>query len=104
MFDGDIVPQVLGVPLIRKEDPGLLTGRGRYGDDLPVPQGTLHAHVVRSPHAHARILNVNAAAALTMPGVAAVISGEAPVMLPDGMGAWAIGDRGVVASRTGAAR
>jgi 2-furoyl-CoA dehydrogenase large subunit len=76
VLDGDIVPRVVGVPLIRKEDPALLTGRGRYGDDLPVPHGTLHAHVVRSPHAHARILNVNAAAALTMPGVAAVISGE----------------------------
>jgi 2-furoyl-CoA dehydrogenase large subunit len=76
MIDGDVVSQVLGVPLIRKEDPALLTGRGRYGDDLAVPPGTLHAHVVRSPHAHARIRNVNAAAALTMPGVAAVIAGD----------------------------
>jgi hypothetical protein len=76
MIGGDVVSQVLGVPLIRKEDPALLTGRGRYGDDLAVPHGTLHAHVVRSPHAHARIRNVNAAAALTMPGVAAVITGE----------------------------
>ncbi len=39
--------------MLRKEDPALLSGRGRYADDLPVPVGTLHAHVVRSPHAHA---------------------------------------------------
>ena len=68
--------QVLGVPLLRKEDPALLTGRGRYGDDLAVPRGTLHAHVVRSAHAHAKILRIDAAAALAFPGVAAVITGE----------------------------
>jgi 2-furoyl-CoA dehydrogenase large subunit len=68
--------QVLGVPLLRKEDPALLTGRGRYGDDLAVPRGTLHAHVVRSGHAHAKILRIDAAAALALRGVAAVITGE----------------------------
>ena len=47
--------RALGIPLIRKEDPALLSGRGRYSDDLPAPNGTLHAHVVRSPHAHAKI-------------------------------------------------
>ena len=41
---------------LRKEDPALLSGRGRYADDLPVPVGTLHAHVIRSPHAHADIV------------------------------------------------
>src|SRR5712671_3577651 len=73
---GDFVSQTLGIPLVRKEDPALLSGRGRYADDLPVPSGTLHAHVVRSPHAHAKILRIDAAAALALPGVAAVISGE----------------------------
>ena len=41
--------EILGKPLLRKEDPALLSGRGRFADDLPVPAGTLHAHVVRSP-------------------------------------------------------
>jgi 2-furoyl-CoA dehydrogenase large subunit len=68
--------QTLGIPLVRKEDPALLSGRGRYADDLPVSNGTLHAHVIRSPHAHAKILRIDAAAALALPGIAAVISGE----------------------------
>ena len=64
-------PQVL-----RKEDPALLSGRGRYADDLPVPVGTLHAHVVRSPHPHADIVAIDASAALAHDGVWAVITGE----------------------------
>src|SRR5215470_7937878 len=68
--------QTLGIPLLRKEDPALLSGRGRYADDLPIQNGTLHAHVIRSPHAHAKILALDAAAALALPGVAAVITGE----------------------------
>src|SRR5258707_13260252 len=74
--NGDFVSQALGLPLVRKEDPALLSGRGRYADDLPVPTGTLHAHVIRSPHAHAKILRIDAAAALALPGVAGVITGE----------------------------
>jgi 2-furoyl-CoA dehydrogenase large subunit len=70
------VVAALGKPVLRKEDPALLSGRGRYADDLPVPHGTLHAHVVRSPHAHARILRIDPAAALALPGVAAVITGD----------------------------
>src|ERR1700730_5110667 len=68
---------------MRKEDPALLSGRGRYADDLPVPTGMLHAHVVRSPHAHAKILQIDAAAALALPGVAAVITGDDVRMLTD---------------------
>jgi 2-furoyl-CoA dehydrogenase large subunit len=71
------------MPLMRKEDPALLSGRGRYADDLPVPNGTLHAHVIRSPHAHATIQRIDAAAALALPGVAAVITGEAIKKLTD---------------------
>jgi len=63
-------------PVLRKEDPALLSGRGRYADDLPVPVGTLHAHVIRSPHAHAEILRIEAAKAREQEGVWAVISGE----------------------------
>src|SRR5258707_724060 len=73
---GDFVSQTLGTPLVRKEDPALLSGRGRYADDFPVPNGTLHAHVIRSPHAHAKILRIDAAAAKAHPGVFAVITGE----------------------------
>ncbi len=66
----------LGKPMLRKEDPALLSGRGRYADDLPIPVGTLHAHVIRSPHAHAEILHIDAARALAHDGVWAVITGE----------------------------
>ena len=66
----------LGVPMLRKEDPALLSGRGRYADDLPVPAGTLHAHVIRSPHAHARIARIDATDALAQDGVWAVVTGE----------------------------
>ena len=59
--------------LARVEDPALLTGRGRFLDDLdPVP-GTLVAAIVRSPHPHARIRGVDLEAARRHPGVAAVI-------------------------------
>jgi 2-furoyl-CoA dehydrogenase large subunit len=70
------VSQRLGKPTIRKEDPALLSGRGRYADDLPVPAGTLHAHVIRSPHPHADIVKIDAEAALAKDGVWAVITGE----------------------------
>ena len=50
------MPKFLGTSTLRKEDPSLLSGRGRYADDMPVPAGTLHAHVVRSPHPHAGVL------------------------------------------------
>src|ERR1700761_1153924 len=66
----------LGKPVLRKEDPALLSGRGRYADDLPIPVGTLHAHVVRSPHAHAEIVSIDTKAALALDGVSAVITGE----------------------------
>jgi 2-furoyl-CoA dehydrogenase large subunit len=70
------VTQSLGNAILRKEDPALLSGRGRFADDLPTAAGTLHAHVLRSPHAHARIVHIDAAAALALEGVAAVVTGE----------------------------
>jgi xanthine dehydrogenase large subunit len=51
-----------------------VTGRARFIDDLPEPPGLLHAALVISPHAHARILGIDAGAALALPGVAAVMS------------------------------
>ncbi len=74
---------VLGKPTLRKEDPALLSGRGRYGDDLPVPLGTLHAHVVRSAHAHAEIARIDTSAALARPGIWAVITGDDVKKLSD---------------------
>ena len=44
----------IGAPIARKEDLRFLTGRARYVDDVKLP-GMLHAAIVRSPHAHARI-------------------------------------------------
>lgn len=66
----------VGRAMPRVEDASLLTGSARYADDLPVKPGTLHAAILRSPHAHAELLGVETAAALAMPGVAAVITGE----------------------------
>ncbi|MDP3519694.1 MAG: xanthine dehydrogenase family protein molybdopterin-binding subunit [Hydrogenophaga sp.] len=64
----------IGAAHPRKEDARLLTGRGRYIDDIEVP-GALHACFVRSPHAHARVDRIDTAAALAMPGVVAVYTG-----------------------------
>src|SRR5580700_4287186 len=61
---------------LRKEDASLLSGRGRYADDLPVPVGTLHAHVIRSPHAHADIVRIDPQQVRAREGVWAVITGE----------------------------
>ena len=59
----------------RIEDRSLLRGEGGYVDDVPVKKGTLHAAFVRSPHAHAEIVGIDAGAALAMPGVFAVVTG-----------------------------
>jgi len=64
----------IGQPVQRKEDRRLVTGRGRYGDDLTLPR-MVHAAFVRSPHAHARIRSVDKAAALAVPGALAVLFG-----------------------------
>lgn len=72
---GTSAPALVGRPMPRVEDAALLTGVARYADDLPVKPGTLHAAILRSPHAHAEILEVDTAAALAVPGVAAVVTG-----------------------------
>ena len=51
----------------------MLTGRGTFVDDLGCP-GVAHAAMVRSPHAHARVRRIDAAAALALPGVLAVVT------------------------------
>ena len=64
-----------GQPVKRREDKRLLFGRGRYVDDITVPNAA-HAAFYRSPHAHARILSIDPAAALEVPGVLAVLTAE----------------------------
>ncbi len=63
-----------GASIKRSEDPRILTGAGRYVDDVKLP-GMLHAAFVRSPMAHARVLSVDASAARALPGVVAVLTG-----------------------------
>ncbi|HXZ07587.1 MAG TPA: xanthine dehydrogenase family protein molybdopterin-binding subunit, partial [Paraburkholderia sp.] len=63
-----------GRPMERLEDPAILTGRGRYGDDIAVKPGTLHAAVLRSPHAHAELRSIDTSAAQKLPGVRAVLT------------------------------
>jgi carbon-monoxide dehydrogenase large subunit len=63
----------IGAPVPRREDARLLTGRGTFVDDLPMP-GVAHAAMVRSPHAHARVRGIDATAARALPGVLAVVT------------------------------
>ena len=63
--------RIVGRPVRRVEDEALLKGQGRYLDDIRLP-GTLHAAFVRSPHAHARIVSIDASEAKAMEGVVAV--------------------------------
>ncbi len=64
----------IGQGVARVEDPRLLTGRGRFADDA-VPKDALRCHVLRSPHAHARILGIDVEAARSASGVVAVLTG-----------------------------
>jgi carbon-monoxide dehydrogenase large subunit len=67
--------KMVGQALKRREDPKLITGKGNYLDDIKL-HGMLHACVVHSPYAHARIKSIDASAALATPGVVAVFTGE----------------------------
>lgn len=66
----------VGRSIERLEDPVLLTGRALFSDHLPTRAGTLHAAILRSPHAHAEIVSIDTAAAESQPGVVAVLTGE----------------------------
>ncbi len=90
-----VSPRVVGVPIKRKEDFRLLTGRGKYAADVRLP-GLLHAAILRSPHPHARIAAIRGDAARALPGVVAVITaddlgsvGRIPVRLGQRSGAGA---------------
>jgi carbon-monoxide dehydrogenase large subunit len=65
----------IGASVVRKEDRRFITGKGRYVDDIKLV-GMTHAHFVRSPHAHARIKSIDTSAAMKMPGVVGVLTGQ----------------------------
>ena len=67
--------KMLGAQVRRVEDPRVLLGKTQYVDDLVLPD-MLAVAFVRSPHAHAKITNIDAQAALTTPGVACVLTGQ----------------------------
>src|ERR1700712_1086695 len=69
-------PPWVGRSIPRVEASALLTGRGRFIDDLGVRPGTLHAAILRSPHAHADIVAIESQAANRAPGVVAVLAGD----------------------------
>ena len=64
----------IGAAVPRKEDRRFITGQGNYVDDIAVKHAA-HAEFIRSPHAHARIRRIDAAAALAAPGVIGVLTG-----------------------------
>ena len=69
---------MIGARLPRKEDPRLLRGRGRFGDDISVP-GQLWARIVRSPSAHGKIRGLEVTRAVKAPGITAVVTaGDLP--------------------------
>ncbi|MBI2015840.1 MAG: xanthine dehydrogenase family protein molybdopterin-binding subunit, partial [Candidatus Rokubacteria bacterium] len=68
-------PKLVGARVPRVEDPRLLTGQGSYVDDHR-PARMLYAAFLRTPHAHARIVRLDAEAARALPGVAAVLTGQ----------------------------
>lgn len=65
----------IGAPLPRLEDPRLLTGHGRYADDVVMPS-TARGYVLRSPVAHAHIRGIDTSGALDVPGLLAVLTGD----------------------------
>src|SRR4051794_8747086 len=65
----------IGAPVPRREDLPLTTGAGKYMDDIDLP-GMLHMVVLRSPHAHARVVSIDSSAALSHPGVRAVFTAK----------------------------
>ncbi len=84
----------IGARVVRKEDKRFITGNGNYTDDMTVGHMS-HAVFVRSPHAHARIVSIDASAALAMDGVDGVLTGAD--LAEDGIGGlicgWAISSK-----------
>jgi carbon-monoxide dehydrogenase large subunit len=74
----------VGQSIRRLEDPKFLLGKGGYIDDMRV-RGMLHAALVRSPHAHAKITSIDTSAARQLPGVFAVVTGAEAAELTEPM-------------------
>jgi carbon-monoxide dehydrogenase large subunit len=74
----------VGQPVRREEDPYLVRGAGRYVDDVTLV-GQTRAYVLRSPHAHARILSIDTRRAKVSPGVVLVLTGNDPALLTLGL-------------------
>ncbi len=83
MADGTLTTGGIGKPVLRKEDMRLITGQGRYTDDVSLP-GQAHLALARSPHAHATIRGIDTRAARAVPGVIAVLT--ASDIAADGIG------------------
>ena len=87
------MPDYIGSSVKRVEDQRFITGRGRYTDDIVLPNMT-HAWIVRSPYAHARITRIDTEAARNQPGVVAVFTGQD--IVDDGINpiptGWQIGE------------
>jgi len=65
----------IGQPVRREEDPRLLRGKGKYVDDVKLP-GEARGYVLRSPHAHAKVVSIDCGKARQSPGVLAVLTAE----------------------------
>ncbi len=70
-----VLRSMVGASVKRKEDPGLITGAGKYVGDIKLP-GMQHIAFARSPYAHAKILDIDTSAAAAREGVLAVITGD----------------------------
>ncbi|HET7874153.1 MAG TPA: xanthine dehydrogenase family protein [Methylomirabilota bacterium] len=77
---GGLATRLVGAHVKRSEDPRLITGQGRYLDDIVLP-GMLHAQFARSAHAHALIRGVDTSQARATPGVVAVLMEASPADL-----------------------
>lgn len=81
--------RAFGASIKRREDPRLLTGQGHYVDDIQLP-GMLHVALLRSPHAHARIKDIDVSGVLNLAGVRAIWThedlgparGRTPLLIP----------------------
>src|SRR3972149_4909542 len=80
--------QYIGTRPIRHDGVDKVTGRASYGADLTMP-GMLHGAVLRSPHAHARIVSIDTGPAEAVPGVKAVLTGRD---LPECLASVAMGE------------
>src|SRR6478752_2476693 len=65
----------IGASVVRKEDRRFITGKGRYVDDIKLA-GMTYAHFIRSPHAHAKVKSIDSSAAMKVPGVLGVLTGQ----------------------------